>query len=75
MTDPFKARPKPSAQQAAPSTPPAPSGDSEPAKPPLPSRGRLEDMNKAALQALARDRGVSDEGTRADIVDRLTGSP
>lgn len=37
-----------------------------------PSRAELDDMRKAELQALARERGLDDDGTKADLVDRLT---
>lgn len=51
----------------------------KPAPPPVvpsegivePSRAELDDMRKAELQALARERGLDDDGTKADLIDRL----
>lgn len=67
MTDPFRARPKTPAAPRPPSPPPVvPSeGVNEP------SRAELEDMRKAELQALARERSLDDDGTKAELVDRL----
>lgn len=73
VTDPFRAKPKPSAPQAAPEPPsPPPVVPSEGVA--NPSRGDLEDMRKAELQALARERNLSDDGTKVELVDRLSGS-
>ncbi|MDN5919192.1 MAG: SAP domain-containing protein [Pseudonocardia sp.] len=36
-----------------------------------PSRAELDDMRKAELVALARERGLDTEGTRAELIDRL----
>lgn len=57
---------------AAPAVPGAielPKPTVEPAKPLNPAD--IQGMKKADLQALATQRGVSDEGTRAEIIKRL----
>lgn len=84
MTDPFRAKKKPSGQQGHAATsaePNAGPADEQPTTAPsaapsaaLPSRAELEDMRKADLIELARDRGLDDDGTKADLVDRLSGS-
>ena len=43
-----------------------------PAGPVALSRAELDDMRKADLVALAQERGVDDDGTKADLVDRLS---
>lgn len=64
MTDPFRARRKPSAPADDAATLTAPPAS-------LPSRAELEDMTKAQLQGMARARGVDDSGTKTAIIDRL----
>lgn len=73
MTDPFRAKPKPGAQ------PEPDEGRQEKSPPPVvptegvshPSRADLDDMRKPELQALARERNVDDDGTKAELVERL----
>lgn len=72
MGDPFRARTKPTSEQAT-------AARQEKSPPPVvpsegvsyPSRSDLEDMRKPELQALARERKLDDDGTKADLVDRL----
>lgn len=67
MPNPFAAktrsREKP---RSSPSTPPAPAA-------PLvePTRAELDDLRKPELQDLARQRGLDDSGTKAELVERL----
>lgn len=71
MTDPFRAKPKPAQAEGE--------GRQEKSPPPVvptegvshPSRADLDDMRKPELAALARERGVDDDGTKAELVDRL----
>lgn len=65
VTDPFRAKRKATGQQQAAA---APRADGEP------SRAELEDMRKAELVELAEQRGLDTDGTKADLVDRLSGS-
>lgn len=71
MTNPFTPKRR-AGQQPQPSR-------QEPSPPPVvptegvvePSRAELDDMRKPELQALARERGVDADGTKAELVDRL----
>lgn len=44
-----------------------------PSRAAVPSRAELDDLRKADLQELARERGLDDSGTKADLVERLAG--
>lgn len=67
MPNPFAPKRRRDTARATPSPPPAVprEGVVEP------SRADLDDMRKAELQALARERGLDDSGTKADLIDRL----
>jgi len=58
--------------QPAPAPEPAPAEPREPAvEVSVYTHGQLDDMRKAELQVLARERGLDDGGTRDDLIERI----
>ena len=65
----------PNGRQIAPAAPPAPAQAPAPAEVTGKAAGRaprLRDARRDELAAMARERGLSDEGTRGDLISRLT---